>query len=394
MFFTPLENTQAVFRTKSFLIAMQMFRKLKSKRKTLVSNLQSPIHKRYKELDSLRGLAAMLVVFFHFTWGCDKAGFIFWYGNAGVDLFFMISGFVIFLSLNNVNNVTEFAIHRVARLFPTYWTCVTFTYILHVTYFQFVEVDFGMFSIYSYLVNMTMLQFYLHEPNLDQPYWTMIIELLFYVLMAGLYYFRLFRRINMIAFVSTASLAILANFVQSTGISWLFRWIPVLTYLPLFFAGIVFYKIYHRKGSLLSNYLLLLSLLLCELWLFDISGRLIFLGRAQYTIVLLVFFMLFILFVHGRLKFIAAGWMLFLGRISFALYLTHQFLSVNILLPLLTEFAGLSYWIAVIITLPIVILVAAIITFYVEKPLSAKMKSWLKRKLLAGPGYAGSEKTV
>lgn len=89
--------------------------------------------KRYEELDALRRIAALMVVFFHFTLGRPEAKLGFKLGTTGVDLFFIISGLVIFMSLTRVKTSLDFVINRVSRLYPTYWTCATFTFIV-ITY--------------------------------------------------------------------------------------------------------------------------------------------------------------------------------------------------------------------------------------------------------------------
>jgi peptidoglycan/LPS O-acetylase OafA/YrhL len=61
--------------------------------------------KRFEELDVLRGLAAVMVVVFHFTMGRNQADLGFKLGTTGVYLFFIISGFVILLSLEHVENL-------------------------------------------------------------------------------------------------------------------------------------------------------------------------------------------------------------------------------------------------------------------------------------------------
>ncbi|MEK4129105.1 acyltransferase [Solibacillus sp. FSL W8-0474] len=80
---------------------------------------------RLTELDALRGLAALAVVIFHYTtrynelFGHEKSSYLnFTFGHMGVNLFFMISGFVIFMTLRRINNVKEFAIKRAFRLYP------------------------------------------------------------------------------------------------------------------------------------------------------------------------------------------------------------------------------------------------------------------------------------
>ena len=132
---------------------------------------------RFKELDALRGIAAMLVVLFHFTMNTEKQNLGFNLGVTGVDLFFMISGFVILLSLNHVKYSYQFVINRVSRLYPTYWACVTFTFLLinFTSIFRLTMTEFV-----HYLANMSMFQFYFRVDDLDGPYWTMIIEMIFY----------------------------------------------------------------------------------------------------------------------------------------------------------------------------------------------------------------------
>jgi peptidoglycan/LPS O-acetylase OafA/YrhL len=64
---------------------------------------------RIIELDSLRGIAALAVVFYHYTTRFDAKfqttvitdRISFPYGHYGVELFFIISGFVIFMSVKN-----------------------------------------------------------------------------------------------------------------------------------------------------------------------------------------------------------------------------------------------------------------------------------------------------
>ncbi|MFB3301880.1 acyltransferase family protein [Pseudomonas sp. AMR01] len=77
----------------------------------------------------LRALAAWIVVFHHYmqiaynfeqTDGVSVA--LFKYGAIGVDLFFVISGFVIFLSASGKDVTPKiFALHRIVRIAPAYW---------------------------------------------------------------------------------------------------------------------------------------------------------------------------------------------------------------------------------------------------------------------------------
>ena len=71
---------------------------------------------RLAELDTLRGIAAIMVLLLHFG--------IFKYGGAGVDLFFIISGFVIFMSIERSRNLKAFWRSRFVRLYPSYWLSI------------------------------------------------------------------------------------------------------------------------------------------------------------------------------------------------------------------------------------------------------------------------------
>ena len=91
---------------------------------------------RIKELDSIRGIACLMVVLFHYTtrysisFNTQKTTALldFKYGGLGVSLFFMISGFVIYLSINNVKDAKTFFIKRFIRLYPIFWICMLTTF--------------------------------------------------------------------------------------------------------------------------------------------------------------------------------------------------------------------------------------------------------------------------
>ena len=88
------------------------------------SNFNHLYHPNYRsDIDGLRGIAILLVVFFHISQGWKSMENIFHAGFIGVDIFFVISGFlistIIFRSLeNNTFSFVEFYSSRIRRLFP------------------------------------------------------------------------------------------------------------------------------------------------------------------------------------------------------------------------------------------------------------------------------------
>ncbi|THE07586.1 acyltransferase [Microbacterium oleivorans] len=101
------------------------------------------------------------------------------YGFMGVQLFFLISGFVILMSVEG-RSVGEFVAARISRLFPAYWAAVILTAIL----IEFIAGDqLGKsVTLVQVLTNLTMLQQWTGVPHVDGVYWTLAVELLFYLL--------------------------------------------------------------------------------------------------------------------------------------------------------------------------------------------------------------------
>jgi peptidoglycan/LPS O-acetylase OafA/YrhL len=344
-----------------------------------VHNLQT--HKRYEELDALRGIAALLVVFFHFTMGRSEYNTFFKLGTTGVDLFFVISGFVIFMSLQKISRGVDFVINRVSRLYPTYWASVTFTFVLLISYSIYNGEGNLDNKLIEYLGNLTMFQFYLHIPDLDGPYWTLIIEMLFYISILFLFEKKWLKYLSAIGIVLCSGIVLLThNYYDISYIKRIINWLPLLQFLPLFFAGTTFYKIYTKTNNLVYNYSIIVFCFICQIVLFPYAGRSnSFISWTEYTIMLFVYFFLFILFVNNRLTFIANKTTLFFGKISYALYLIHQLISLSFIIPFFYNKLGLNFWVVTIfIDLPVIIGIATFITYKIEVPYSKKMKEKLR----------------
>ena len=81
------------------------------------------------DIDALRGIAVILVIIFHAFPNILPGGYI------GVDIFFVISGFLITLIIKEQYNKGEFSIidfykRRIKRIFPSLLTIVIFSLII------------------------------------------------------------------------------------------------------------------------------------------------------------------------------------------------------------------------------------------------------------------------
>lgn len=147
--------------------------------------------KRLQLLDCIRLLAAISVLAFHYFYNGIRNGKIAnadyltglsgiaQYGYLGVELFFMISGYVIYFSAAR-SSAKSFAIARCVRLYPAFWAAVLLTSLAAQMWGR------ATMSVTApqILANLTMLPSLLGQPYVDAVYWTLAYELQFYALVA------------------------------------------------------------------------------------------------------------------------------------------------------------------------------------------------------------------
>ena len=350
-------------------------------RATQSMNLANSNKTRLQPLDALRGIAALGVVFFHFTLGRGGYENIFRFGTTGVDLFFMISGFVIFMSLQKADSLRTFMVNRLTRLYPAYWIGVLFSFILisiHFHYTQKYPLEHPWLTLAG---NLTMFQYYMYLPDIEGPYWTMNVEMLFYILMGLIFWFR---KLHQIFYIGCAlCVALLASAFYVDQITWLkeiFMKIPLLYHFSLFFAGIAFYGKYTLSWSHRRFVVAIALAFITQMAMFPHTWRACkHMNPQEYFIVLTLFFSVFTLFIYGKLERIANPFTLFLGKISYPLYLTHQYLSINLIIPYMMWKHEMTLATAsLLVALPSSIAVAFAIHYLAE----VKASPWLKAQLI------------
>lgn len=205
---------------------------------------------RFRLLDGLRLVAALAVVVYHFTarennsWGLPvdqvfpELSKLSAFGALGVQLFFIISGFVILLSAWG-RSVPAFVGSRAGRLFPGYWAGVVLTGFLLLVLWPKGK-DIGLSQV---IVNLTMLQETLGVHHVDGVYWTLWVELKFYLLI-GVFLLIGITRTRIIAFC--AVWPVIASLAETLDSS-LLEQILMPDHAPLFAGGMLLYLI-HREG--------------------------------------------------------------------------------------------------------------------------------------------------
>src|SRR4051812_44645930 len=150
-------------------------------------------------LDALRGFAALVVAYFHLqSYTLDRPAAVFdgWLdlGRYGVLLFFLVSGYVIMMSLERYGSLRRFWVGRIFRIYPAW---------LLTALLMAVVVAAGVRPLggilrenpeAAVLGHATMLQELLGLPSFVNVFWTLSYEMVFYLLISGLFVLGLHRR--------------------------------------------------------------------------------------------------------------------------------------------------------------------------------------------------------
>ncbi|MFK5597902.1 acyltransferase family protein [Methylobacterium sp. HMF5984] len=324
---------------------------------------------RIRSIDALRGLAATMVMLHHYLFSYE--GRIgphvdrvpsFAAGHFGVELFFILSGFVIAGTLGRTPSLGDYAVRRVARLYPAFLVCS--------------GVTLGIFALGgpnpvgitpgAALAGLTMLSSLIRVPPIDPSHWTLTYEVAFYALAAlalihrgpatdpGLRLERICAGWLAAAFVGTLVLPV--------------RTLQVVVLLNLPFA--LLFVIGAMLARLAAGALTPLGLgALAAAFGFTALGPAVDhggVGTGLYVLLVLGFAGTVLAAATGRLPWLGCAPLVFLGAISYPLYLVHQILGYAIIRAL--EAGGWSSGSAILAAVLASVGLATVIRYAVETP--------------------------
>jgi peptidoglycan/LPS O-acetylase OafA/YrhL len=164
--------------------------------------------RRLDFLDACRGIAALAVVFQHGAenhWRAGKwaAAHVTQFGQLGVTLFFLCSGFIIPVSIER-GTLRSFWIRRFFRLYPMFWISLLAAYLLWHADRLWIPPELGDHLWQGIAANATMLARPLGQPYVMGLYWTLTIEMAFYVGCSILFRWRLLHRSVELAYLAMA----------------------------------------------------------------------------------------------------------------------------------------------------------------------------------------------
>ncbi|KAB8195224.1 acyltransferase family protein [Nonomuraea phyllanthi] len=345
---------------------------------------------RLAELDLLRFLAALAVLAFHYlvayasVWG-DRPAELFpalapiaGLGILGVELFFIISGFVILMTVWG-RGLGAFARSRLVRLYPAYWlSLIAVAAVYGLTGAKALNPKL---SPGEYLVNATMFQRLFKVTDASGVYWSLWAELRFYLLMAilviiGVTYGRVltFTGVWLAAALGVKLLAAAELYDDDVV-----REIVMPDYAPYFAAGMALYLIHKHGGSWLP-------------WLYVAAGYGLSIDSAlarvarrvdaagfknmpvtdvSVVIAITLIFVVMSLMALGLIRLKPSRTLTALGGITYPLYLFHSVVAVAVI-PLLT--GHLPPWATAIVTALTAAALSYLVYSFAERPIQRLLK--------------------
>jgi peptidoglycan/LPS O-acetylase OafA/YrhL len=360
----------------------------------------APLKERIAALDVLRLAAALWVLAWHFFFssvhvkhyiGIRTAALegLSHYGFLGVQVFFVISGFVISMSMQG-RTAREFLLARCIRLYPAYWIC------LAITLMALSAWGTGLFGCNAACtaMNATMLGGFFGYPFIDPSYWSLAAELQFYAMIALLMFLRLTQHlfVFVLAWLLLSASAFVAN--DLPGLSSVYS-ASAAMWAPYFGAGVVVFLM--RTHGPKPKYWL--GLVLCWLLALKYIGVDVasfagisvpghpfsqLAGTASFTAFLGVILLIGLRLISLR----PSRCTELCGGTSYTLYLLHQVLGIT----LLNRFRGLLPDAALMgLALLLVFAMSILVWRYAELPLQRKLRcALLPRSRSAVPGTSSA----
>ena len=292
--------------------------------------------KKLEALETYRAFAALMIAALHFELDTPIVDHALARGTF-VHFFFTLSGFVIYYNYYdqflNFFELKKFIKKRFLRLFPLHlFFLIIFLLIEILRYFA--QTNFGISSatepfeknnFYAFVSNLLLLQTFLDQNTFNGPSWSISAEFYTYILFGLM----VFYRIKVIFFLII--LIVILIFRQFYGP----EFGPQTTYFSFidciycFLIGSIFCELYFKIKKFdfyknFTNTFVILSILLVLFSIFDFEGKERYLRPFFFGMLILFSSNLDKKTLLGKI--ICNNFFVFLGKISYSIYLSHVFI--------------------------------------------------------------------
>ena len=344
-------------------------------------------------LQYMRGIAAMMVVLFHLKERLPPhIAPLLDNGRGGVDIFFIISGFIIYYITQNSEELKPktFIKKRAFRILPLYWFVFLASTFLFFSNYDLKLIARGFFLLHrDYQANSPEF-----DINIFSVAWTLTYEFYFYaIFLVCSLISRRYR--GMLTSISLLSLPVILQIyfngkfslsstasAQVPGNGFISQFLHILsnTMIYEFVLGIALCKLYFYLREKTTPIIVWRALFLLatalsfsiflhdvKLW-FGIHGRHIgnisnAFGFSGFMYMAVPFALMFIFYELSRFKTIITP-LVFLGDISYSLYLCHWFVN-RLFTDYIPNFNGINSFLVI---LALSLLMAYVCHLYIEKP--------------------------
>ncbi|MFF4186301.1 acyltransferase family protein [Streptomyces sp. NPDC001691] len=352
---------------------------------------------RLAGVDGLRLLAAAAVAAYHYLgtptprfWGeaydlpqaAPVLHAVSGYGWLGVEAFFLISGFVICMSCWG-RTPAQFAVSRIARLFPLYWAVVLIIVAMGTVTVLAGQRSGAPTDLRTTLGNLTMIPSALDLDFTAGVAWTLWVEARFYLLMAVLLLIGLtYRRAVAFGFLWLV-LAAIGRELHSTALDE----VLLSQYAGLFVTGIALYLMYHFGPNLL------LWLLAGFAWCYTLTvldNRVSAHASSSWAVsasALTAFLLLLVLTGPGPLH-LRGRVLVYAGALTYPFYLVHQSLGIPLTRGILKTAPCLGLLPSVALGLLLSLLLSALLNRLVDRRFGPLLRHHLTTALNPAPREA------
>ncbi len=334
--------------------------------------------KKIQNIQALRGIAVFMVILYHFVTIEEKYGndniispSFFSLGIYGVDLFFIISGFIMVwvtqTSFQNINKIKRFLYHRATRIYPTYWFFTTIILIVFLIKPSMINNAHGN---KADIIESFLLIPYKNALLLNVA-WTLVYEMFFYFIFTIILFFKkeflLYIAPSIVLGLVLLNIVVPNYTVDNIYISFVYS-----PYFIEFFIGVIIgltfiYQDFKKYKYVMFGFISLLFII--SIFNGDMNGyRLDVWNILMISIPLALFFYLMVL-AEIKYKIILPTIVQYIGNASYSIYLSH--ISVLSVLGLiwrkmyLNDFSNILMF---VIMIPLTIISGYIFYKIIEKP--------------------------
>jgi len=334
---------------------------------------------RITVLDMLRGVAALIVVIWHFRWyfttPFPKLLLPFYLGGwAAVDLFFVISGFILtkiyYSETPKSGELKEFAIHRFARIYPLHFlTLIVVAALIAISGQPGLYSGYRANDLYHFILNLFLLQW--AGDSFNAPSWSISTEMFANVFLAiAIFYFRGIQGKILCVLGLLISIVLFVGFLQ------IFSNAFILQTALGFLSGCLL-AFWHGSIRIQRGYVATAIFIICVvvwiLWMLFAStlhARANLSERVSHVgLVVIIFPAMIISGIQSPLISRISGWRFFtwLGEISYSVYLWHFPVACILVLTQVTR-SGITAEGLLPLYLATVLLVSHLSFIFIEGP--------------------------